>query len=153
MLNKLDRINLKIQLKADQSELIYPFDIEDNCLLPLEVDSTLRVAEKLAEVLIFIGAINGGIVTVKTIVDKVKSIFSRDKYTTTTERVLLFLIRRFEKNGSGATVNELSSAIHRSKSSIRRALLTLQIRGLVYRSQNRFAGSFIWYYDNFKLVE
>ena len=144
---------LKIVLKADLSELSYPYEVDHRkTIIPIDPELALKVAQELAEALIYIGAIRGGAITLKTVLHKVKSIFNPNRNTRAIESVLLFLIERFERSGGGATVSELSSTIHRSKSSIRKALQTLQSRRLLYKSQNRFAGSYVWYYARPKPV-
>jgi len=144
---------LKIILKAELSELNYPYEGNHRkTIIPIDADLILKIAQELAEALIYLGAIGGGLITIKKVLHKVKSIFNPNKNTRAVESVLLFLIKRFEESGSGATVNELSSAIHRSKSSIRKALHTLQSKGLAYKTQNRFAGSYVWYYTRPKAL-
>lgn len=135
-------------IKAELSELNYPYETENRSIvIPINAEFSIKVAQQLAEALIYIGSIGGGVVIVKKVIDKVKTIFKSTQNTRTINCVLLFLIGRFVKNGSGATVNELSLATHRSKSSIRKVLQTLQLKKLAYKSQGCFGKENVWYYS------
>ena len=140
-------LGLKDALRMELAGLSSPFDEERIGIIQgVDPDFLLSVAEEFAKVLMYIGALGSGVYTIHSVVRRVKSVFARKKPTVTIDSVLLFLIEKYQKDGSGAIIKQICHATKRSQASVRNALKSLEAAGVARRSRRKFANCDIWFY-------
>lgn len=147
ILPSVTRAELSRALRDELPTISYPFSQARHHVIPdFDLQLVLRIAEDLANALVYIGAVGEGAHCTQVAIRRVRSALTRKKPTPPLDDVLLFLISKYRKDGGGSLVKEIATATKVPEASVRRVLRVLESKGVAYRSPIKFANSYVWFY-------
>lgn len=144
-LDRLQRDEIHQRLRAELAGASFPYG-DRQLLGGFDPNLALRVAEDLASVLLLVAAARGTITSLEQAIDRVRAVYSKRQVTPPADRVLLFLIAQYHKDGGGSVAQEVAERTHLPVATVRRVLRNLSSHGVVRRSNTKLGAAYLWYY-------